>query len=231
MSVTTNAINSNIPIEIAKGGTNASSISNTNGVNYFDGTRIVTTGAGSAGQVLTSRNPSSGPIYQPSPAYAFVSRIVVSSPVPELLFNNLPSNKNYLLIYESTQFTKDRRLALQFSSDNGSTFITTGYQSILQSTPYNTATVNYGFVSSDVRLSTTQGTANAGCGKIFFYGFNQSSTPLIVMGQGRNNRSTSRTVNVWSSISATNVNSFKLVPTTASNFILGTATLYVEKVS
>ena len=39
---TINSINSNIPIEISKGGTNATSMVTTNGVTKFDGTRLVT---------------------------------------------------------------------------------------------------------------------------------------------------------------------------------------------
>lgn len=47
-------VNLDIPVTIAHGGTNATSMTTTNGVNYFDGTRIVTTGAGTTGQVLTA---------------------------------------------------------------------------------------------------------------------------------------------------------------------------------
>jgi len=46
----TGAVSGILPI--ANGGTNASSMANTNGVNYFDGTRLVTTGAATDGQVL-----------------------------------------------------------------------------------------------------------------------------------------------------------------------------------
>jgi len=63
---TNNAINSNIPIEIAKGGTNASSMTNTDGVVYYDGTRLVTTAVGSATQVLTSNGAGLAPTFQPA---------------------------------------------------------------------------------------------------------------------------------------------------------------------
>jgi len=52
------------PIPIANGGTNATSMTNTFGVNYFDGTRIVTTTVGTAGQVLTSNGAGVAPTYQ-----------------------------------------------------------------------------------------------------------------------------------------------------------------------
>lgn len=53
-------------LPIANGGTNASSMTNTNGVNYFDGTRIVTTTVGTAGQVLTSNGSGMAPTFQPA---------------------------------------------------------------------------------------------------------------------------------------------------------------------
>lgn len=63
---TNNAIDSNIPIEIAKGGTNATSMSNTYGVAYYDGSKIATTAVGSAGQVLTSNGAGVAPSFQAS---------------------------------------------------------------------------------------------------------------------------------------------------------------------
>lgn len=49
---------------IANGGTNASSMATTYGVNYFDGTRIVTTAVGTAGHVLTSNGVGVAPTFQ-----------------------------------------------------------------------------------------------------------------------------------------------------------------------
>lgn len=59
-----NAIDSSIPIEIEKGGTNATSMTTTNGINYFDGTSLVTTSAGTISQVLTSNGAGSAPTFQ-----------------------------------------------------------------------------------------------------------------------------------------------------------------------
>jgi|SRR5579872_1106595 len=57
----TNTVTGILPI--ANGGTNASSMTTTNGVNYFDGTRIITTAVGTNGQVLTT-NGSGVPVWQ-----------------------------------------------------------------------------------------------------------------------------------------------------------------------
>ena len=51
-------------LAIAYGGTNASSMTNTYGVNYFDGTSIVTTLVGTANQVLTSNGAGVAPTFQ-----------------------------------------------------------------------------------------------------------------------------------------------------------------------
>jgi hypothetical protein len=52
------------PIPIANGGTNATSMTTTDGVVYFDGTRLVTTAVGTAGQVLTSNGAGVAPTFQ-----------------------------------------------------------------------------------------------------------------------------------------------------------------------
>jgi len=61
---TKNAINSNIPIEISKGGTNATSMTDTDGVVYYDGTSLVTTTVGTATHVLTSNGTGVAPTFQ-----------------------------------------------------------------------------------------------------------------------------------------------------------------------
>jgi hypothetical protein len=61
---TKNSIDSNIPIEISKGGTNTTSLANTNGVIYYDGTNLVTTTVGTATHVLTSNGAGSAPTFQ-----------------------------------------------------------------------------------------------------------------------------------------------------------------------
>jgi hypothetical protein len=52
------------PLAIAYGGTNATSMATTDGVVYFDGTRLVTTAAGTAAQVLTSNGAGMAPTFQ-----------------------------------------------------------------------------------------------------------------------------------------------------------------------
>lgn len=55
-------------VPIAGGGTNATSMTNTDGVVYYDGTRLVTTAVGTATQVLTSQGAGLPPIFSGSTA-------------------------------------------------------------------------------------------------------------------------------------------------------------------
>jgi hypothetical protein len=54
------------PLPIARGGTNATSMATADGVVYYDGTRLVTTTAGTATYVLTSNGAGMAPTYQAS---------------------------------------------------------------------------------------------------------------------------------------------------------------------
>ena len=54
----------NSPLPIAEGGTNSTSLTNTDGVAYFDGTKIATTAVGTATHVLTSNGTGVAPTFQ-----------------------------------------------------------------------------------------------------------------------------------------------------------------------
>lgn len=66
-------VNLDTPVSIANGGTNATSMTNTFGVNYFDGTSIVTTTVGTAAQVLTSNGVGLAPTFQAIPSSGVIS--------------------------------------------------------------------------------------------------------------------------------------------------------------
>lgn len=56
-------VNMIVPVSIANGGTNATSMANVNGVAYYDGTLLNTLLVGTAGQILTSRGPGLSPLF------------------------------------------------------------------------------------------------------------------------------------------------------------------------
>lgn len=72
---TTGTVALTIPVAIANGGTNATSFTNTDGVVYFDGTRLVDTTAGTAGQVLTSNGAGVAPTFQAAAAGGAVTTL------------------------------------------------------------------------------------------------------------------------------------------------------------
>lgn len=60
---TNNATNTSNPISVAQGGTTASSMTNTDGVVYYNGTALLTTNVGSSGQLLTSSGSGFAPYF------------------------------------------------------------------------------------------------------------------------------------------------------------------------
>ena len=64
-----------IPVAIASGGTNATSMSNTDGVVYFDGTKLNTTNVGLADYVLTSNGAGNAPSFQPVSTIGVVTMV------------------------------------------------------------------------------------------------------------------------------------------------------------
>src|SRR5579872_7321816 len=92
---TINSIDSNIPIEILKGGTDATSFATSNGTVIFDGTRLVTLAStGSSTQVLTS-NGASAPSFAPAPTTSMLFQVLVTdpgSPVNSQVWYNSTSN-------------------------------------------------------------------------------------------------------------------------------------------
>jgi len=156
--VTKNAINSDIPIEISKGGTNASSMTNTYGVNYFDGTRLETTTVGTAGQVLTSNGAGSAPTMQAlSQNLELVETISFSSTTASVVFDDLPSNTHFVVIIDEVYSTSDDLLVMEVSDDNGSTWETSGYTSGATFWRYNSASLTNQNTTSYFRFGGTSG--------------------------------------------------------------------------
>lgn len=66
------------PVGIANGGTNATSIANTNGTIYFTGTKFASVSPGTTGQVLTSTGAGAAPTFQ-APTNQFSSLILTGA--------------------------------------------------------------------------------------------------------------------------------------------------------
>lgn len=75
------------PLPIANGGTNATSMTNTDGVVYYSGTALATTAVGTAGQVLTSNGVGMAPTFQPSSG-----GVPTTNPAFQVYLNGDPTN-------------------------------------------------------------------------------------------------------------------------------------------
>jgi hypothetical protein len=75
------------PIPVAEGGTGSASLTNTDGVVYYDGTNLATTTVGSIAQVLTSNGTGVAPTFQtgttPANNCAFFAYKTSSQPVTQ----------------------------------------------------------------------------------------------------------------------------------------------------
>lgn len=72
------------PTPIEEGGTNATTMATTDGILYYDGTRFVTTTAGTSGQLMTSNGAGIAPTYQTGSGIMVATRQLLSSEVKAL---------------------------------------------------------------------------------------------------------------------------------------------------
>lgn len=133
-----NAIGSNMPIEIACGGTNNSTMANTNGMVYFDGIRLNTTAVGSATQVLTSNGTGNAPTFQVAPLSG--SMVLIQSQSVNngsaCVFNTgiTTQYRNFMILYDSLVSPSILgTFQVQLSVNGGSSYLTSGYASLLSS--------------------------------------------------------------------------------------------------
>lgn len=130
---TNNSINSQDPIQVAKGGTGQSTLTTANGILAAGSSptgAIQNIGTGSAGQVLTS-NGTGLPSFQAAQSGAIILLGTIN-------FNNTANSYNltsyfsatyqtYKLIFTAVEATTNSDVRLRVSTDGGSTFITSGY--------------------------------------------------------------------------------------------------------
>lgn len=177
--VTKNSIDSNIPIEVAKGGTNATSMANTDGVCYFDGTGVATTAVGTAGQILTSNGAAVAPTYQ-NPAWVKLASTSGSGGA-SIEFKSLISStyKTYVAIIENLKTAAGSTLNMTISTDNGASYVATTYTSGNWYLSYNSATVNNQNTTSAFQLFTGADNTYGTSGTLWLYGFGYSAIPHI----------------------------------------------------
>lgn len=182
---TNNAWNSPIPIPISKGGTNATSMVTTNGVNYFDGTLINTVPNGTAGQVLASAAGLSAPFWASIGESTLIQTIVASNNASINFTTGITSTYNtYMFVYTNVNSSGGGVLRMRISTNGGSSYLTTGYNS--GAYEYLTATGGIGAISGTVNDSyvmvgggTALSTSYGVSGTLFAYGIQTSNNPMV----------------------------------------------------
>lgn len=183
--VTKNSINSSNPIEISKGGTNASSMATADGIVYYDGTKLVTTSAGTIGYYLTSNGAGSAPTYQAPGAvgagWILISTQTASTSSSISWTSGISSSyRNYILTFNLTIDGYDE-FRMQFSTNGGSSWLTTGYDGYRMESYLNSASIGgssytnvYPYISG--RVTSGTGALRAE-GQVFIFGLTNSSYP------------------------------------------------------
>jgi hypothetical protein len=128
---TNNATDTSNPVAISQGGSNASSMTTTDGVIYYDGTKLSTTGVGTAGQVLTSNGAGVAPTFQSAGAgsggIVLLSTLNASNSSSIDFIGVMSSTyKNYQIFFNNVvPVTNNAVLHLLYGS--GASFSATGY--------------------------------------------------------------------------------------------------------
>lgn len=148
-----------LPMLVKQGGTGDSSVTAyapiCGGTTTTAALQSATTGLSTSGFVLTSTGSSSLPSFQSSGGWNLLSSQSASAS-SSLSFNSVITSTytNYILIFANViPATAGAILNLTISNDNGSTYVTTNYQSGISSLPYNSATVSNINSTSTIYLS------------------------------------------------------------------------------
>lgn len=121
-----------IPLTIALGGTNATTMATIDGTVYYDGTRLVTTATGTSGQVLTSNGAGLAPTYQSFGGALVLIQTRTATAQATLTFTTGITNSynNYLLLgnsITSASATIDSKMFIQLSNNGGGAYDATNY--------------------------------------------------------------------------------------------------------
>ena len=185
--MTQNSLNATKPFPIAKGGTNQTTFVNS-GVVYYDGTSLNSTLAGVSGQALTSNGPSAAPSFQNQAGGTGVWTLLQTQSVSgaaSVNFTSTGSFKTHALVFSQVYcpgIGTSSDMDLVFSTNGGSSYVTSGYQTNMwylsgSGAISNMAVIN-GYPTTYIWLSTGIGANLAStsiCGTAWIYGLNTTA--------------------------------------------------------
>jgi len=120
------------PLPIAEGGTNTTSITNTNGTLYYNGTNVASVNPSTAGFVLTSNGAGSAPSFQANPGTG-IALILIQTQTnaggASLIFIPTTTYNNYLVFFTNAtvNLAASTYLMVQISTDGGVSYATANY--------------------------------------------------------------------------------------------------------
>ncbi|TAL08332.1 MAG: hypothetical protein EPO02_13195 [Nitrospirae bacterium] len=221
-----------VPLPVFQGGSGSASFTAyapiCGGTGTTSAWQSASTGFSTSGYVLTSTGSSSLPTFQASGGWDLLSTQTASSSA-SLSFNSLivSSFVSYILFFQAIPATAGDTLNLTISNDNGVTYVTTGYQSGISSTPYDSATISNINTTSTTYLSAATSTTN-GCFGVAYLSIPTNGAGFVCTGNTcfyANASSKISTANINAENTSTTMNAFK-VSMSSGNISSGTFSLY-----
>jgi len=229
MTTTNNAVNLPLTIPVERGGTGVTSFTPyavVCGGTTSTGPFQSVSGVGAASNVLTSAGVSSLPVWTPRPkSIVKVTTVINTGSSAVLDFGSTfitSTYTSYIIIFSQFKvLTTNAFLILQYSTNNGTTMLTSGYQSGMNRSAYNSSTYTNSNSAGSPPLGPTMTTTSVMNGIIYitrpssgFTAHNGEFTVDSIQGyfMGRNTTTTP-------------INLFRLSFSNGTLFT-GTATLY-----
>ena len=185
--MTKNLINTQDPVELASGGTTTSSLSPQYGVLYATTTSLATTGAGSAGQVLTSAGSGSAPSFQASTGgsggggWVLLQTQTVSGASAITFISQINSTySTYVLTYcRVTSSVSGGAVQITLSYDNGASWVSSGYTAALFYLASTATSIGAATTSTYFYMGQATDTNYSNFGVGWLYNLGVSAFPVI----------------------------------------------------
>ena len=232
---TNNPIDSLDPIQVALGGTGLATATQY-GVLYGNGTSNVgVTAVGTSNFVLTSNGAGVSPTFQSASAasgnFVLIQSQTASSSASLTFTTGITASYNtyFFILTNVVPATNTAILNLTVSSNGGSSYASTGYQSGINYWAYNAINpTNSNSTAAFLCTSALSNSAGIGCSGIIYVYNTTSGLDPVVNGQVTFNGSTSGNGafnTVMGSVTTTTLNAFKLAMS-SGNISSGTISLF-----
>ncbi len=233
---TNNSWNSQDPAQVALGGTGDSSLTAYAvlcGGTTSTGPVQSISSVGTSGQILTSSGAAALPTFTSASAVGsmVLLQTLTASNSASLVFTDTYITTSYayyfIQINEIFPVSNGVQLVLNLSTNNGSTYVSTGFAASLLSNPYNSATLTNTNSTANMPLSLAAGLSSTIgiSGYLNLYGLAVSSTGVFVPGQLYSGTTNYIVGGAYIPIIATTVNALQFIMS-SGNIASGTISLY-----